>query len=246
MYYTENSGKNCKNYFGWKMKSYIQKLRTSLIADKLKRLLKANSTSNGCGLNGSGSQDLDVYWDPAMAQILETWGIDNVWNEIQFLMANCNGKVLDIACGTGKTMSLLSKFTQIDVYGFDISDLLISKALERGIAAGHLLVEDATKMTYGDKSFDYAYSIGSLEHFTEDGILKFISECQRVVRVSSMHQIPVSRSGNNEGWIRTNQSYYNNSIQWWLEKFERTYQTVYVLDSAWEDKRSVGKWFVCK
>jgi ubiquinone/menaquinone biosynthesis C-methylase UbiE len=228
------------------MKNIFQKDSSFLIAEKLKRLLKSSNVLSERELDGSASQDLDVYWDPAMAEILETWGIGNVWNEIQFLMANCSGKVLDIACGTGKTMALLAKFTQIDVYGFDISDLLISKALERGIAADHLLVEDATNMTYGDNSFDYAYSIGSLEHFTEDGILKFISECQRVVRVSSMHQIPVSRSGKNEGWIKTNQSYHNNSSEWWLEKFEHTFQTVYVLDSAWEDKRSVGKWFICK
>ena len=31
-------------------------------------------------------QDLDVYWTDEMAQILETWGIGHVWNEIQFLM----------------------------------------------------------------------------------------------------------------------------------------------------------------
>lgn len=225
------------------MKNYFQKQYAAAISGKLRRLLKSADTN--CP-DASRNQDLDVYWDPAMAQILETWGNGNVWNEIQFLMANCSGKVLDIACGTGKTMAILSKFTQIDVYGFDISDLLISKALERGIAEDHLLVEDATNMTYGDKSFDYAYSIGSLEHFTEDGILKFLSECRRVVRVNSMHQIPVSRSGKNEGWIKTNQSYYNNSIQWWLEKYESIFETVYVLDSAWEDKRSVGKWFVCK
>lgn len=213
------------------------------IAEKLRCLLKPACNNESVAAK---NQDLDIYWDPEMAQILETWGNGNVWNEIQFLMANCNGKVLDVACGTGKTMSILSKFAQIDVYGFDISDLLISKALERGIAKDHLMVEDATKMTYEDKSFNYAYSIGSLEHFTEDGIGQFLSECQRVVCISSMHQIPVTRSGKNEGWIKTNQSYFNNSVQWWLEKFEGVFQDVHVLDSAWEDKRSVGKWFVCK
>ncbi len=39
---------------------------------------------------------------------------------------------------------------------------------------------DATSMSYPDQSFDWAYSIGSLEHFPADGIEKFLRECGRV------------------------------------------------------------------
>lgn len=190
-------------------------------------------------------QDLGVYWDPKMAEVLETWGVGNVWNEIQFLMVNCKGKVLDIACGTGKTMQLLSKFTEIEVYGCDISGFLISKAVERGIPSNHLVICDASNTDYSEDYFDYAYSIGSLEHFTEDGILNFLSECYRIVKGSSFHMIPVSKKGNDLGWIKTDQSYFNNSVGWWLEKYLKVYKTVYVLDSAWKDDISVGKWFVC-
>ena len=56
------------------------------------------------------NQDLNVYWDPKMADLLEKWGEGNAWHEIDFLMANCHGKVLDIACGTGKNMMQLAKF----------------------------------------------------------------------------------------------------------------------------------------
>lgn len=192
----------------------------------------------------SGEQDLDVYWDSEMAQILESWGEDSVWKEIQLLMVNCHGKVLDVACGTGRTMEIVSKFP-LDIHGCDISDMLISKALNRGIAQDHLTVCDATKMPYEDNSFQYAYSIGSLEHFTETGITEFLSECHRVVENVSYHMIPVSRSGKNEGWLKTYQSFHNNSVDWWLEKYKSVYSTVYVVDSTWEDKISVGKWFVC-
>jgi len=195
--------------------------------------------------NSSDHQDLNLYWDSEMAQILETWGERNVWIEIQYLLYNCKGKVLDIACGTGKTIELISKFPQIKVYGCDISDFLISKAIERGIKNDRLTVCDATKTNYLDKSFEYAYSIGSLEHFTDDGIINFLSECNRIVRKTSFHMIPISRSGENEGWIKTYQSFHNNSTQWWLDKFNSEYKTVYVLDSTWEDDISIGKWFIC-
>jgi hypothetical protein len=58
-------------------------------------------------------------------------------------------------------------------------------------------------------------------------------------------QIPTSRSGKNEGWLKSLQSYHNNSIDWWLERFHSAFPKVHVFDSAWNDKISVGKWFIC-
>lgn len=190
-------------------------------------------------------QDIEVYWDSNIAKVLETWGEGNVWQEIQFFMINSKGKVLDIACGTGKTIEINSKFPNIEVYGCDISDFFIHKAIERGISKTHLKVCDATKTDYEDNYFSYAYSIGSLEHFTEEGITQFLSECYRIVQGTSFHMIPVSRKDKNEGWIKLSQSYYNNSVHWWLTKFQSVYQDVYVLDSCWKDDISIGKWFVC-
>jgi SAM-dependent methyltransferase len=191
-------------------------------------------------------QDLDIYWDPEMARILDTWGEGNVWTEIQLLLADRTGRVLDIACGTGKTMSFLTRFKDIELYGCDISDRLIDKAVERGIARDHLLVCDATQMPYDPKYFEYAYSIGSIEHFTEDGIHRFLQECRRVSGKASFHQNPVSRDGSNHGWIKTFQSYFNNSVDWWVDHYESVYPEVEVVDSRWEDDRSVGKWFICR
>jgi ubiquinone/menaquinone biosynthesis C-methylase UbiE len=196
---------------------------------------------------GPEQQDLDIYWTPAGLQAMEVWGEGTAWTEIQYLLVGLKGKVLDIACGTGKPMQIMSVFPQLEVYGVDISDFFIRKAVERGISPERLRVGDATRLDYADDSFDYSYSIGSLEHFTEKGIARFVAECYRVTRSVSFHQIPVSLSGTNEGWLKTTmQSYYNNSIPWWLEKFRQKYNTVHVLDSRWEDHpRSLSKWFVC-
>ena len=190
-------------------------------------------------------QALDVYWDPKMAAVLETWGIGNAWDEIQLLLVNARGTVLDIACGTGKVMSILAPYTNLEVHGFDISDFLIEKAIERGISRDRLRVADATKTTYADNAFDYGYSIGSLEHFTEAGILAFVAETHRITRKASFHQIPTSRSARDEGWMKTLQSFHNNSVDWWLQRFHSAYKIVHVLDSAWNDRISVGKWFLC-
>jgi ubiquinone/menaquinone biosynthesis C-methylase UbiE len=203
-------------------------------------LMKGHSTN--APMNG---QDLDVYWDSKMAALLETWGEGNVWVEIKFIMANCKGKVLDIACGTGKTIEMLNSFSNLELYGCDISDFLIQKAIDRGILKERLKVCDATKTGYEDDAFDYSYSIGSLEHFTERGIAQFITETYRITRHGSYHMMPVSRSGKDEGWMKTYQSFHNNSVEWWEKQFKRLYKNVYAIDSRWEDDISVGKWFVC-
>jgi SAM-dependent methyltransferase len=196
-------------------------------------------------VSGKGdAQDLDLYWTPEMAQMLETWADGNAWLEVQFLMANCKGRVLDIACGTGKTMTLLDPET-LEVHGCDISDLLISKAVERGLPQARLKVCDATALPYADREFDYSYSIGSLEHFTEDGIGKFIAEAARVSSIGSFHMMPTSRSGRDEGWMKTYQSFHNSSPSWWVSRFEKNFSRVHVLDSNWNDRISVGKWFLC-
>jgi ubiquinone/menaquinone biosynthesis C-methylase UbiE len=180
-----------------------------------------------------------------MAEILDHWGEGNAWNEIQHLMVGKKGRVLDIACGTGRTMELLKGKPDIELHGCDISDMLIERAVARGIPPDKLLVTDATAMQYPGGYFDWAYSIGSLEHFTADGIEKFLKECRRVARLGSFHMIPVSRSGLDEGWIRTFQSYHNNSVSWWDKKCRSAYQRVEILDSTWNDRMSLGKWLIC-
>lgn len=227
------------------MKELIRDLCPPFAWRYLKRARVAMATRAAKDADSS-KQNLDVYWDENMAQILETWGDGNVWDEIRLLMINCEGRVLDIACGTGKTMWLLQPFDKLAVQGCDISDMLIQKAVDRGLAAEKLLVCDATKMPYGDGEFDYSYSIGSLEHFTEEGIEKFAAEARRVTRVASFHMMPTSRSGRDEGWLTTHQSYFNSSSGWWKERLKKHFHDVLVFDSRWSDSLSVGKWFICE
>jgi len=195
--------------------------------------------------DGSYHQELEIYWDEQFALTLETWGEGNAWNEIQSLLVNCRGRVLDIACGTGKVLEILKSYQMLELYGCDISPYLIGKAINRGIQKNRVIACDATRLPYKNNFYDYSYSIGSLEHFTEQGIEMFISECYRVTKFNSCHMIPVTRSGNDEGWVNMTQSFFYNSIDWWMRKFKLSYSTVLTLESQWNDDVSTGKWFVC-
>jgi len=191
-------------------------------------------------------QDTEIYFDPAFAEVLETWATDNAWREIQILLGNRTGKVLDLACGTGRTNDFLREFNGLEYHGCDISGPLIEKAINRGINRERLRVADATKLDYKDGSFDYVFSIGSLEHFTVGGLKAVLSECRRICRGINFHQFPVSRSGFNEGWITPYQSYWNNSEKWWIEIFREGFgRSVWVMSSKWGDDKSRGVWLIC-
>ena len=193
-------------------------------------------------------QSLNLYYDKEMAKILDSWGERNTWIEIQHLFHNKkNPKILDIACGTGKVMKILEKNLKIkNIHGCDISDFLIEKAKQKGIQDNKLRVCDATNLPYQNDEFDYNYSIGSLEHFTKDGIVKFLKESKRVTKITGYHLIPVSRSGSDEGWITNYQSYFNNSLIWWKNLCREEFKDIHILDSSWEDEISVGKWLILK
>jgi SAM-dependent methyltransferase len=90
--------------------------------------------------DGLDHQQLEIYWDAQFAQILETWGEGNAWSEIQSLIVNCRGRVLDIACGTGKVLEILDSYQMLKLYGCDISPYLINKAVNRGIQKNRVVV----------------------------------------------------------------------------------------------------------
>jgi ubiquinone/menaquinone biosynthesis C-methylase UbiE len=101
-------------------------------------------------------------------------------------------------------------------------------------------------MPYPDGAFAHAYSVGSLEHFTTEGIVACLAEVNRVSKGTTFHQVPTSRSNRNEGWITTVQSYHNNSAEWWLQVVRDVYPRAVAVGSSWSDTISVGTWLVCR
>ena len=137
-------------------------------------------------------QDIEIYNDPITAQKLEEWGKGSAWNEIVLLFNGKRGKILDVACGTGKNiLDLQVTNPQASLYGCDISQFLIDIAINKGIESDKLKCIDATKLDYDENFFDYSYSIGSLEHFTEEGIDQVIDKLYYVTSVASFHMMPV-------------------------------------------------------
>jgi len=219
----------------------LKKIEDFLIRYRIQtRLNKSKVKSN------PDSQQLEVYYEESFADELAFWGEDNVWREIELLLATKEGNVVDMCCGVGGTIRRLEKYKKLNICGFDISDFLIQSAIDAGIDQSKLKVANAISTGYEDNSFSYSYSIGSLEHFTEEDIDSFLKETKRITTQGSFHQIPTSRDEKFSGWLELDQSYYNMPESWWLEKFQKHFDDVQTIDSSWNDSISFGTWFICK
>ena len=219
----------------------LKKFEDSLIRFRINtRLSKSNLKSD------PKSQQLDVYYEESFANELAFWGEDNVWREIELLLATKEGKVIDMCCGVGGTIRKLEKYKKLNIHGFDISDFLIKGAIDAGIDKSKLKVANAVETGYEDNSFNYSYSIGSLEHFTEEDIDLFLKETRRITTLGSFHQIPTARDDKFSGWLELDQSYFNMNISWWMHKFKKHFNEVQTIDSSWNDPISFGTWFICK
>jgi ubiquinone/menaquinone biosynthesis C-methylase UbiE len=212
------------------------------------RKIKQKSLPSAASSSSLEQQNAGEFW-AINADLLDNWGKDHVWNEIQYFLYNANGKVLDIGCGTGVAMLALTKSGCLDLYGIDNSPQLIQKCLEKGIAENHLQLHDINQpLSYQNDFFDYSYSIGLLHYITEDQINNFITETHRVTKTASFHLCPISKSGNDENLVSTWHTYINNSSDWWIKKFKTKFNNVTAIPSSWKDTEysiSDGIWLVC-
>jgi ubiquinone/menaquinone biosynthesis C-methylase UbiE len=229
------------------LKNILKQILPPIVINARRKLMSNPKGMKAVSLGKtSDKQDLDLYWDEDYANVLEEWGRGTVWTEIELIFSTLQGKVVDIACGTGPTIEILNKNRQLEVHGFDISDLLIERAKKKGILSERLKVADATLKVYEENEFDYSFSIGSIEHFTEEGIDLFIKNAAFYTKQFSFHMLPANMNDIDKGWEKTSQSYFNNSVNWWMGFFTKYFSSVYVVDSTWAALDQQGKWFICK
>jgi cyclopropane fatty-acyl-phospholipid synthase-like methyltransferase len=132
------------------------------------------------------------------------------------------------------------------VHGFDISDRLIARALDKGILPSRVKVADATVKSYAENEFDHSCSIGSIEHFTEEGIHQFLMNAAYYTKEYSFHMLPANADAIDKGWETTTQSYFNNSVGWWTGIFTEHFSEVTIMESTWAGLDQKGKWFICR
>jgi ubiquinone/menaquinone biosynthesis C-methylase UbiE len=95
--------------------------------------------------------------------------------------------MLELGCGGGHVSRFMRKRYGMQVTATDVDPDMVRHAQERsrGLEGIRFAVADATRLEYGDASFDLAVSIGILHHI--NAWAKVVSEVHRVLRPGGVY-----------------------------------------------------------
>lgn len=122
---------------------------------------------------------LDLYEDLYLQEERHWWHISKrnvVERMLDTFLHNKKNQILDIGCGAGKTMDMLSRFGT--VWGLDNSKTALSFCKKRG-GFKHLALGEATDMGFQDNFFDVITILDVLEHTEENAT---ILEIKRILK----------------------------------------------------------------
>lgn len=89
------------------------------------------------------------------------------------------GNILDVGCGTGEILNILSK-SNYNLYGIDISENMLKKAKTKLKNSAKLTVGDSEHLPYEDNKFDIIICNDSFHHYPNP--LKALNEMKRVLK----------------------------------------------------------------
>lgn len=120
----------------------------------------------------------DLYKDLYLQEEKHWWHISKrnvVKQMLKIFLTNNSHQILDIGCGAGKTMDMLSSFGA--VWGLDKSKTALFFCKKRGFE--HLIHGDAADTGFEDDFFDVITLLDILEHTDEDATLR---ETKRILK----------------------------------------------------------------
>lgn len=131
---------------------------------------------------------LDLYEDLYVQEEKHWWHISKrnvVARMLDAFLRNEKPQILDIGCGAGKTMDMLSRFGTI--WGLDKSKTALSFCKRRG-GFKHLILGEAADTRFQDNFFDVITMLDVLEHTEENATLR---EIKRILKPGGIMIITV-------------------------------------------------------
>lgn len=219
-------------------------MNRSEIISKIESLFNSNEYKYFKSLSKKNRDIVGADWSDQL-DLLEYWGKDSVWQEVEEMLMYLQGTVLDIGCGTGTVINSLTKHEKLELYGCEVSKNLIDKCIDRGIEKEKIKLSSVEKLDYSDNDFDYSCCIGVLQYLDQKTVIKAINEMFRVTKKKCFIMVPVCTSKYNHGLIYTWQAYNNNNTEWWLQLLSNRFRKIEIKDSLWKGEISSGRWFIC-
>ena len=107
--------------------------------------------------------------------------------------------LLDVGCGTGFLMELLTKQRPARYCGVDLSDEMIRVAKGKQIEGVEFVVSSADKLPYPDETFDIVTCSQSFHHYPYPE--KAMQEAKRVLRPGGLYILSDTGIGGIGAWI---------------------------------------------
>jgi arsenite methyltransferase len=149
---------------------------------------------NNCCTSSSDSCDMFEFMsDHVGRKVLHPGGKETTKKLVDLLKINKKTKVLDIACGKGRTSIYLAEKYGCRVVGIDILQKSIEEAeyLAKKKGVEHLVsfkVADAVKLPFADNEFDVTLS---------QAVLVLVKNREKVIEEAAR----VLKSGGSSGWV---------------------------------------------
>ena len=120
--------------------------------------------------------------------------------------------VLDVGCGTGDTLRILSKNSRAKLYGIDLSENMLERARKKLGTRAVLNLGDADKLQFRNNFFDYVICTEAFHHFPEPNLT--FKEMKRVLKKGGR-------------LILTDVNFYSNFIHWLFKIIEPGHVKIY-------------------
>ena len=107
--------------------------------------------------------------------------------------------LLDVGCGTGLLIDILTKQKAARYCGVDLSDEMIRVAKSKSITGAEFLVGSADRLPYPDESFDIVTCSQSFHHYPYPE--KAMQEAMRVLKSGGLYILSDTGIGGLGAWI---------------------------------------------
>ncbi len=144
--------------------------------------------------------------------ILKPWLLYVQKKVVSYINLRVNIKILDVGCGTGDTLVIISKLSTAKLYGLDISKNMLLRARKKLGRKAKLILGDVEKIPFEDNYFDYVLNTEAFHHFPNPN--KSLKEINRVLKKDGK-------------FILADLNFYSDFIHWLFKKIEPGHVKIY-------------------